>query len=177
MVLLVEVILLVKHLLECWCSVQAGKSVMEDWQILLSFFFCTSCVPSRCFRQKCPFRSYETSHLSHLVFLSPEIFEVTNEIGDKTISLFYYVHVYVRLWMVLLWMVFSIDATRDNGSLGRLVNDGTGHSENAVMKIVKVGEIPRLCLFAKRDISLAEEIRYDYGVDDLPWREVRLCVC
>ncbi|KAJ8046142.1 hypothetical protein HOLleu_04718 [Holothuria leucospilota] len=45
------------------------------------------------------------------------------------------------------------------------------------MRTVKVGgPSPRLCLFARRDIGEGEELRYDYGVDDLPWRQVRSLV-
>lgn len=65
-----------------------------------------------------------------------------------------------------------IDATEDTGRLGRLVNDGQGEQENCIMRTVKVGgPSPRLCLFARRDIGEGEELRYDYGVDDLPWRQ------
>lgn len=41
------------------------------------------------------------------------------------------------------------------------------------MKPLKIGGTTRLCLFAKRDIDAEEELRYDYGIDDLPWRKVR----
>lgn len=68
----------------------------------------------------------------------------------------------------------SIDATIDNSQLGRLVNDDVGLGENCIMKTVKVANTQRLCLFAKRDIIAGEELRFDYGVDDLPWRQVWL---
>jgi hypothetical protein len=29
---------------------------------------------------------------------------------------------------------------------------------------------PYLALFASRDLCIGEELRYDYGVSDLPWR-------
>ncbi len=38
------------------------------------------------------------------------------------------------------------------------------------MRKIMVGDTPHLCLFAKRDILLKEEISYDYGVANLPWR-------
>ena len=67
--------------------------------------------------------------------------------------------------------VFSIDATLDDGKLARLVNDAKGNSlENCTMKIIKVNNRKALCLFARRCIEAGEELRYDYGVDDLPWR-------
>ena len=39
------------------------------------------------------------------------------------------------------------------------------------MKKVVVDNIPHLCLFATRDITINEELRYDYGLNDLPWRK------
>ncbi|KAH3723646.1 hypothetical protein DPMN_049440 [Dreissena polymorpha] len=40
------------------------------------------------------------------------------------------------------------------------------------MRIVGIEGRPYLCIFAKRNIELGEELRYDYGVDLLPWRQV-----
>ena len=31
---------------------------------------------------------------------------------------------------------------------------------------------PYLCLFAKSDIAVGEELHYDYGVESLWWRQV-----
>ena len=36
------------------------------------------------------------------------------------------------------------------------------------MKKIEVNNEPKLCLFANRDISIGEEVRYFYGVA-LPW--------
>ena len=70
----------------------------------------------------------------------------------------------------------SVDATKPDSRLGRLVNDSA--HPNAVMKKVEVDGSPHLCLFALRDIAVDEEIRYDYGVNDLPWRlEVQYSHC
>ena len=44
---------------------------------------------------------------------------------------------------------------------------------NCFMKIIVVDNKPRLCIFASKDISDEEELRYDYGVTTLPWRLVR----
>ena len=38
------------------------------------------------------------------------------------------------------------------------------------MRKIMIDETPYLCLFAKRDILLKEELTYDYGVEKLPWR-------
>ncbi|KAL6477443.1 hypothetical protein MHYP_G00132780 [Metynnis hypsauchen] len=63
---------------------------------------------------------------------------------------------------------YCIDASVDDGSLGRLVNDDS--NPNSRMKIISVSQVPHLCLFALRDIQPGEEITYDYGGYDLPWR-------
>ena len=71
-------------------------------------------------------------------------------------------------------MLFSVDATADDPSAGRMINDASPRTpeENACMKIIVVNQNPHLCLFAKRDIEEGEELRYDYGVPGLPWRTV-----
>ena len=43
---------------------------------------------------------------------------------------------------------------------------------NAVMNLLVFKNLPKLCLFSSRDISEGEEIRYNYGEENLPWREV-----
>ncbi|XP_057183197.1 uncharacterized protein LOC130549867 isoform X3 [Triplophysa rosa] len=64
---------------------------------------------------------------------------------------------------------YCIDASYDDGSLGRLVNDD--ERPNAKMrKIVDVDGKPHLCLFAIKDINEGVEITYDYGGYNLPWR-------
>lgn len=70
---------------------------------------------------------------------------------------------------------FSVDATNEIFSMGRMANDAAQgqNEENSAMKIVVVERCPRLCLFAIRDIQVGEEIRYDYGVPNLPWRMKR----
>jgi hypothetical protein len=67
---------------------------------------------------------------------------------------------------------FSIDATFST-QYGRYVNDGTGELKNAEPKVVYVGTRPHVALFACRNISKDEEIRFDYGVEDLPWRRTQ----
>lgn len=52
---------------------------------------------------------------------------------------------------------FSVDAAKEEGSLGRLVND-EHENLNSKMKTIKVDEKPHLCLFALKDISPGEEI-------------------
>lgn len=51
----------------------------------------------------------------------------------------------------------------------RYVNDDT--KANATMKLKVFNNYPRLCLFALQDINIGEEIRYDYGDENVPWRQ------
>uniref|UniRef100_A0A9J8DIX4 SET domain-containing protein n=1 Tax=Cyprinus carpio carpio TaxID=630221 RepID=A0A9J8DIX4_CYPCA len=60
-----------------------------------------------------------------------------------------------------------IDASLDDGSLGRLVNDS--QKPNGKIKKIDLGGKPHLCLFAIKDINKDDEITYNYGGQDLPW--------
>lgn len=67
---------------------------------------------------------------------------------------------------------FSIDATQ-NQCVARMVNDIDRTTlANCKMKKVVVEGVPRLGLFALVDIKENEELRYDYGCKDVPWRKV-----
>lgn len=68
----------------------------------------------------------------------------------------------------------SIDASREDGSFGRLVNDDH-RNPNCRMKKIDVDGKPHLCLFVLKDIQKGEEITYDYGPFDWPWRE-QVCI-
>ncbi|CAG9808833.1 unnamed protein product [Chironomus riparius] len=56
---------------------------------------------------------------------------------------------------------YCIDATRETGKLGRLVN----HSRNGnlITKTVMIGKDPHLVLIAKDDLPSGVELTYDYG--------------
>ena len=71
-----------------------------------------------------------------------------------------------------LWSKFlnSLDATYTE-CLGRFINDDPAKKANATMKKIIYQNEVHWCVFAKKNISKNEEIRYDYGVKDLPWRE------
>ncbi|XP_067234422.1 uncharacterized protein [Chanodichthys erythropterus] len=69
-------------------------------------------------------------------------------------------------WRGKTW---CIDASREDGSFGRIVNDDHKHP-NCKMKKIDVNGKPHLCLFALNDIKEGEEITYDYGGEDYPWR-------
>lgn len=64
---------------------------------------------------------------------------------------------------------FCIDATFSSG-LGRMVNDLPAKKSNCKMKKLEVSGRVWLCLFAIKNILPNTELRYDYGVKDLPWR-------
>ncbi|XP_052417772.1 uncharacterized protein LOC127962261 isoform X2 [Carassius gibelio] len=71
--------------------------------------------------------------------------------------------------------LISKEESRDDGSLGRLVNDD--HiNPNSRMKTIRVDGKPHLCLFATRSICPGEEITYDYGDSEWPWRCTTLSV-
>ncbi|ENN71873.1 hypothetical protein YQE_11488, partial [Dendroctonus ponderosae] len=57
---------------------------------------------------------------------------------------------------------YCIDATKETGRLGRLVNHSRSNP-NLVTKTIMVDKKPRLVLLAKDDIRKGEEILYDYG--------------
>lgn len=72
--------------------------------------------------------------------------------------------------MQLFTSDFSYDATREDGSHGRLVNDDHIHPKTR-MKLLTVDDEPRLCLFVIVDkICKGEEITYDYGPGEHLWR-------
>lgn len=79
-----------------------------------------------------------------------------------------------------MFSVYSIDATPEPNmnskvaKLGRLVNHGEPSQINAKMKVLDVGGFPALCLFAIKDMESGQELLYDYGIQDLPWKQVRV---
>ncbi|XP_014851727.1 PREDICTED: uncharacterized protein LOC106923279 isoform X2 [Poecilia mexicana] len=64
---------------------------------------------------------------------------------------------------------WCVDASADDGSLGRLVNDDHLDPNCSVVKIT-YEEKPHLCLFALKKISAGEEITFDYGGSLYSWR-------
>lgn len=68
----------------------------------------------------------------------------------------------------------SIDATeeRETGPiLGQLVNHGEKNEVNVKPSILDFEGTPVICLFALTDIAEGEELLYDYGVSNLPWKQ------
>ena len=66
--------------------------------------------------------------------------------------------------VVVMWISCfnSVDATKDNGRVGRLLNHSKA-SSNITTKVFELDEIPRLCMFACKDVEAEEELVYDYG--------------
>uniref|UniRef100_A0A6I8SJ31 [histone H4]-lysine(20) N-methyltransferase n=1 Tax=Xenopus tropicalis TaxID=8364 RepID=A0A6I8SJ31_XENTR len=56
---------------------------------------------------------------------------------------------------------YCIDATRETGRLGRLINHSK--SGNCHTKLHNINNVPHLILVASRDINVGEELLYDYG--------------
>jgi len=73
--------------------------------------------------------------------------------------------------MFQVYLCCSIDAT-NNARLGRYMNDAPmRHVEcNCLSKACYINKKPCLLVFAARDIQEGEELRYDYGTGNLPWR-------
>ena len=73
--------------------------------------------------------------------------------------------------ILLLKCVFHrLDASANDGTLGRLINDD--HSTpNAVARVVECGGNPCICFFSVNAIAVGTEIRYNYGKNiDFWWR-------
>eukprot|EP00057_Strongylocentrotus_purpuratus_P015041 XP_011669515.1 PREDICTED: uncharacterized protein LOC100890715 isoform X2 [Strongylocentrotus purpuratus] len=65
---------------------------------------------------------------------------------------------------------YRIDAWDPDSGLARYINDEWRHPNAVVKKVVRDTTV-HLCLFALEDVKAGEELRYNYGVDDLPWRK------
>ncbi|XP_069109191.1 N-lysine methyltransferase KMT5A-A-like [Argopecten irradians] len=66
---------------------------------------------------------------------------------------------------------YCIDATLKKDRMCRFANDATGPGKNGVIMLLDVfNGAPHLCLYATKPIKSGDEIRYDYGVSNLPWR-------
>jgi len=63
-----------------------------------------------------------------------------------------------------------LDASIDDGTLGRLVND-QHRGSNCNMRVLLEGVVPHLCLFAVQNVHPGDKITYNYGKDQsFPWR-------
>ena len=57
---------------------------------------------------------------------------------------------------------YCIDATEDNGRLGRLINHSKANANLTTRKLV-IDKVPRLFFIAKCDIPARAELLYPYG--------------
>ncbi|XP_068188438.1 uncharacterized protein [Antennarius striatus] len=64
---------------------------------------------------------------------------------------------------------WCVDASAEDGTLGRLVNDDY-KTPNCEMKKIECEGKPHLCLFAIKKIPPGKEITYNYGKCAYPWR-------
>ena len=86
--------------------------------------------------------------------------ELTFRVLGKKINIIIYCDVY-----------FSIDASKEDRTVGRLINDSKYFPNARMKKIVSASRRRYLCLLAVRDIDISEEILYFYGEENLPWHE------
>ena len=76
--------------------------------------------------------------------------------------------------IIIIMYFHSVDATKDNGRLGRLINHSRT-APNAITRVQEEGGLPHLFLFASKHIKKGEEVLFDYGdrstevVVDNPW--------
>ena len=71
----------------------------------------------------------------------------------------------------------SVDATEDNGSVGRMINHSK-KSANLVPRLIDIKGTPHICFFSKTVINRGKELLYDYGdrsqsaTDAQPWLQL-----
>ncbi|XP_034027942.1 uncharacterized protein LOC117512090 [Thalassophryne amazonica] len=75
-------------------------------------------------------------------------------------------YVFEFLWKDEYW---CIDASKEDGTFGRLVNDDHRNPNCKLRKIIYEGK-PHVCLFALKKIYPGDEITFDYGESSYPWR-------
>lgn len=70
---------------------------------------------------------------------------------------------------MLLIFLTRLDATIEDGSFGRLINDNN-KNPNCVAKVLYNEGIPCVGFFAAARIAPGQELRYCYGKGDYLWR-------
>ena len=100
------------------------------------------------------------------------LLHVQDEEAMVGISPMYHLHA-SNLFRYFLFLS-SVDATHDDGRLGRLVNHSS-RSPNVKTTIVEVDGNPHLILTAAKHIMAKKELLYDYGdrskdsIESHPW--------
>ena len=65
-------------------------------------------------------------------------------------------------FLLSLFQLVSVDATKESGRLGRLLNHSRTEA-NCVTRLVSIKDRPYLILETNRDVKVGEELLYDYG--------------
>lgn len=82
--------------------------------------------------------------------------------------------------MLLILFSSRVDASKEDGSFGRLLNDDHIHP-NCRPKVMEIDEKPVICFFSLRPLSSNTELVYDYGPGNIyPWRGKVItpyCIC
>lgn len=67
----------------------------------------------------------------------------------------------------------SINASQIS-SVAKMINDDIPRRANCRMKKLIIEEKPHLCLYSSKDLQIGDQLFYDYGVGDLPWRKQKV---
>ena len=67
----------------------------------------------------------------------------------------------------LLWYLHSLDATQNDGRLGRLINHSRGGA-NVLTKVIEIEGCPHLCFIAARGIKKGKNFSTTMGTDAEP---------
>ena len=81
-----------------------------------------------------------------------------------------------KIYILSLCSIDATDEPKREPCFGRLVNHGEKTEINAKMKLLEMEGKPILALFALRNIQEGEEIRYCYGVKNLPWKKTQVSI-
>lgn len=108
------------------------------------------------------------SHLFDFIFNHFTAFKFTKLFTSQVL---FFDDLLSLLFWKFVFLFFSVHATINSKRLGRLVNDSPAKEANSYVKVIDVDGIQHLCLFARHDIRSGTELRYDYGVPGLPWRQ------
>ena len=76
------------------------------------------------------------------------------------------------IFFIKLCYYFSIDASNEDSEgpkFGRLINHAPKNACNCKVKMISIEDIPKLAIFATKDIAPGAELCYNYGVENLPF--------
>ena len=76
---------------------------------------------------------------------------------------------YIHSLIYMLYALFSVDGGNAD-AIGKYLNDSPQRYANCCVKVQSFNGVPRLCIYSTRDIKRGEELRYDYNMEDSPWR-------